>query len=147
MSASGVMSLEQIRFTGRGRTIRFSPGSIHQITDGGMVLVDADESDVHHLVKLSQAFGHPAPNLRRFHFALEFLFHRSDHPLDQFLSSNLRYRSLSAGNVDALQDLAGVKSLPGAGSLDHTQSAGTLGSFHGRPFVTTIHTFPTTLDR
>ena len=74
-----------------------------------MVFVDTDKSDVHHLVKFPQPLGHAAPNFRGLHFALELLFDRADDPLDQFLPSDLRNRPLAAGNIDALQDFAGVK--------------------------------------
>ena len=75
-----------------------------------MIFVDTDKSNVHHLVKFPQSFRHAAPNFRGLHFALELLFDRADDPLDQFLPSDLRNRPLAAGNIDALQDFAGVKS-------------------------------------
>ena len=74
-----------------------------------MVFVDTDKSDVHHLVKFSQPLSYAAPNFRGLHFALELLFDRTDDPLDQFLPSDFRYRPLAAGDIDALQDFAGVK--------------------------------------
>ena len=74
-----------------------------------MIFVDTDKSNVHHLVKFPQSFRHAAPNFRGLHFALELLFDRADDPLDQFLPSDLRNRPLAAGNIDALQDFAGVK--------------------------------------
>ena len=74
-----------------------------------MVLVDTDKSNVHHLVKFPQSLSHAAPNFRGLHFALELLFDRADDPLDQFLPSDLRNGPLAAGNIDALQDFAGVK--------------------------------------
>jgi len=74
-----------------------------------MVFVDTDKSDVHHLVKFSQPLSYAAPNFRGLHFALEFLFDRAHDPLDQFLPSDFRNRPLAAGNIDALQDFAGVK--------------------------------------
>ena len=77
-----------------------------------MIFVDADKPDINDLIKLSKAFGHPTTDLGRFHFTLELLFNRSDHPLHQFLASDLWDRPLAARNIDALQDLAGVKSLP-----------------------------------
>ena len=96
-----------------------------------MVFVDADESDVDNLIKFSQPFGHAATNFGGLHFALKLLLDGADDPLDQFLSSDFRDRPLSTGNIDALQDFAGVKSLPGTGSFHHTQRTGSLGSFHG----------------
>ena len=96
-----------------------------------MVFIDADKSDVHNLVKFPQPFGHTASNFRGFNFALEFLFDGADDPLDQFLPIDFRDRPLSAGNIDALQDFAWVKSLAGTRSFDHTQRTSPLGSFHG----------------
>ena len=74
-----------------------------------MVFVDTDKSNVHHLVKFPQSFRHAAPNFRGLHFALVLLFDRADDSLDQFLPGDFRNGPLAAGNIDALQDFAGVK--------------------------------------